>query len=87
MAFVPARGARDVLADSKGVLRFEEIQAESNVGELYLRQEIDDLVLSGQVERFPVGDHIIIKQTDAFEGGETDTVIRDTNGGGWKVAQ
>lgn len=61
------RGVRGVLADTSGVLRLTELLEETDIDELDVRQELDTLVLQGEVERFPVGEHIMIRPTDKFD--------------------
>lgn len=68
MELVPCPTVRCVLDESKGVLRLEELLEETAMDELPARQELDELVLAGEVERTPVGNHVMIRCTDEFSG-------------------
>jgi hypothetical protein len=74
--FVPS--ARSVLDRSKGVIRLAELFEETPprgdeldpAVEADVRRELDQLELAGEIERYTVGDHIMIKTTDAFDAPE-----------------
>lgn len=50
-----------VLADSKGVMRQSELLDQLDYDP---RPDLDRLAIEGKVERFPVGDHIMLRWID-----------------------
>lgn len=72
MQFVPCPTVRDVLTESKGVLRLEELLDETAMDELQARQALDAIALSGEVERTPVGNHVMVRCTDEFTPGDSE---------------
>jgi hypothetical protein len=66
MRAFPCPTVRGVLYESKGVLRLEELLEETAMDELAARRVVDDLVISGEVERTPVGNHVMLRRTEAF---------------------
>jgi hypothetical protein len=70
MEVVPCPTVRDVLDESKGVLRLEELLTETAMDELPARQALDEIVLAGEVERTPVGNHVMVRCTDEFTAPE-----------------
>lgn len=65
-AFLVLRSARDIL-DEQRRLRLCELLEESNVDELAVRRELDVLQVAGEVDVFPMGDHLMVKATDEFD--------------------
>lgn len=48
----------DILTELNGVARFSALVKDDS---LAVRQTLDELVLDGEVARFPMGDHILIR--------------------------
>lgn len=75
MQIVPCPTVRDVLTESKGVLRLEELLDETAMDELQARQALDALALAGKVKRTPVGNHVMVRCTDEFTPVNTGDLL------------
>lgn len=72
MGLKPVPGARTVLSETTEghTHRLASVIEEARQPELVVRQEIDQLALNGEVKRLYVGEHVMVKTTDAFEAAD-----------------
>lgn len=54
---------RQVLADSKGVMRMSELRKQTHATDEAITKMLDRMENVGEIERFKVGNHVMVKAT------------------------